>query len=124
MDYVAARHVLEALADGLDPTSGEGLPPGTPLNSPEVVRALHAALAALDDQIKRSSAAGGPANAGKSWSPQDDGALTEAWDAGEGLKRIAARFGRTEDSIAARLVKIGKVPDRQTARKRREPLPG
>jgi len=117
MEAVTARHIIEALADGLDPTTGEGLAPGSPIESPVVIRALHVALDALDHQIKmRERGAAAPSNAGKSWSPDEDTALAEAFDAGERLADIASRFGRTEESIAARLVRIGKVPDRQTAR--------
>jgi hypothetical protein len=120
MDTVTARHIIEALADGLDPSTGEGLAPGSPLESPEVIRALHVALNALDLQIRkweRDTAL--PSNAGKSWSPKEDRALAEAFDAGDRLSAIASRFGRTEGSIASRLVRIGKVPDRDTARRAR-----
>jgi len=117
MDTIKARHILEALADGLDPTTGEGLAPGSPIESPEVIRALHVALDALDRQIKkRERDTAAPGNAGKSWSPDEDAALAEAFDAGERLAEIASRFGRAEESIAARLVRIGKAPDRQAAR--------
>jgi len=44
MDFVACRHILEALADGLNPTTGEALPPGSPIASPDVVLAIQAAF--------------------------------------------------------------------------------
>ena len=118
MDVAAARRIIECLADGLDPISGESFPAGSPLQNPDVVRALHVALSALDARIeRRPRETEGPSNAGRAWIAEEDRALAEAFDTGtETLAEIAGRFGRTEDAIAARLVRIGKVPDRQTAR--------
>jgi len=118
MDYVAARHILEALADGLDPTTGEALPPGSPIASPDVAPAFQAALEALDYRIKRQERETElPSNAGKSWSPDEDRALAAAFDSRLPISEIAKRFSRTEGSIASRLVRIGKVADRDAARR-------
>ena len=117
MDFVSARHILEALADGLDPATGEALPAGAPVASHEVAQALQTALDALDYRIKRQEREESlPSNAGKPWSPIEDRALEAAF-AGQPISGIAKRMARTEGSIAARLVRIGKVPDRDTARR-------
>ena len=121
MDVVAARRVIQALADGVDPSSGEPVAPDSVLETPAVIRALHTALAALDAQIRpglRAEEAGGerPAKAGRPWHFEDDCALAAAFDAREPIASIAQALGRTEDAIAARLVRIGRVPDRESAR--------
>ncbi len=54
MDPLTARRIIESLADGLDPFTGQGIGPDSPLQSPDVVRALQTALIALDKQIGRS----------------------------------------------------------------------
>ena len=49
-----------------------------------MIRALHAALKALDHEIHRQEReAQLPTNAGKSWDPDEDRALSEAFDAGQ-----------------------------------------
>lgn len=117
MDESAARRIIECLADGLDPTTGELLDPGSPIESPEVIRALHVALRALDRQIQRHKhESESSSNAGKPWYPEDDRSLAEAFNAGQSISVIAKSFRRTEGSIASRLVRIGKVSDRQAAR--------
>ncbi|MDR3700612.1 MAG: hypothetical protein P4L56_13295 [Candidatus Sulfopaludibacter sp.] len=116
MDLGTAKQIVEALADGVDPRTGEVLEPGSPLESPEVIRALHVALAGMNHQIKqqtRNSAL--PPNAGKAWRDEDDRELTRLFDSGQSVANIASLFQRTRGSIASRLVRLGKVPDRQSA---------
>jgi hypothetical protein len=119
MDLIAARHIIESLADGIDPSTGEVFGPGSPLEAADVVRALHVALNAIDSQIRtqerRSSKQSLP-NAGKAWSPEEDREVVSAFESGRPISAIARSFGRTEDSIAARLVRLGKVQDRHSAR--------
>lgn len=43
-----ALRIIEALANGADPTTGELLPESSPYNSPQVIRALFQALQALE----------------------------------------------------------------------------
>lgn len=51
-------------------------------------------------------------NAGKPWSKEDDSLLCEMYDTGLSKKDIAKHFMRTGNSISARLVKLGKIPNR------------
>lgn len=116
MDLSTAHRIVEALADGVDPRTGEVLQSGSPLESPEVIRALHVALAAVHKQISarmRKSAL--PSNAGHSWSAEDDLKLADLFDGGETVANLSTIFLRTRGGIASRLVRLGKVPDRQTA---------
>lgn len=116
MDTTTARRIIEALADGVDPRTGELIPSGSPIDCTDVVRALHVALAALDDQLrKRERTSSLPDNAGKPWREEHDAELVRFFDAGRPVEDIAAAFHRTRGSIASRLVRLGKVPDRQSA---------
>ena len=114
MDLTAARRTIEALADGVDPRTGEVLPSGSPIDSPGVVRALHVALAAIDGQVRKRDRSSS-LHAGKPWRDEDDRDLVKSFDSGRPVADIATAFRRTRGSIASRLVRLGKVPDRQSA---------
>ena len=116
MDLTTARQIIEALAAGADPRTGELLDPGSPIESPQVVRALHIALSSIDRELRiRRRSASLPTNAGRSWSSKDDESLSDFFDSGQAVVEIAANFQRTRGSIASRLVLLGKAPDRQSA---------
>ena len=68
MEMQTAIHILRALADGIDPDTGEMMPADSPYQRADTVRALYAALAALDRQEKLDSRKRNlPTNAGKAW---------------------------------------------------------
>jgi hypothetical protein len=116
MDLATARRIIEALADGVDPRTGEVLNPGSPIESAEVVRALHVACSAIDQEVRRHERSSKlPANDGRPWSRKDDQTVTDLFDSGRPVVDIAGTFQRTRGSIASRLVILGKVPDRQSA---------
>ena len=122
---------MEALADGRDPKTGAKLPASSPLEYPDVVRALHFACQVLEKAEKEhrrekrlnarhssgEPASGAPPNAGKAWSAEDDRLLSHLFDSGLAFQAMAEKFHRTEGAIIARLVRIGKVSDRETARR-------
>lgn len=100
--------VLSALAEGIDPVTGESLPDSC--REALVADSLHLAVAALRARAKqRARRARLPANVGKPWRPEEDAALLAAWDAGETLEALAARFGRTRIGIRSRLQRHGRV---------------
>lgn len=47
MQAVEAKRIIEALATGIDPITGEVLPDDSPVNEPQVIRALFTAANAL-----------------------------------------------------------------------------
>lgn len=61
MDIQRAKELLTALADGLDPLTGEVLPSDHVCNKGDIVRALHCVLEALPRGQKKPL----PANNGK-----------------------------------------------------------
>ncbi len=116
MDFGTAIQIIEALADGVDPRTGEVLEPGSPLESPAVIRALHVALAGMNHQLRQHTLDSAlPSNSGTAWSEEDDEELSRLFDSGQSIAIIASLFQRTRGSIASRLVRLGKVPDRQSA---------
>lgn len=57
MDIIRAKEIISALAEGVDPTTGEVLPDNCVCNKGEVVRALYALLAACPSEktVNKSS---------------------------------------------------------------------
>ena len=54
-----------------------------------------------------------PKPAAKPWTPQDEGALVEMYLSGASFSLLATTFGRTENAIIARLVRLraGLLPE-------------
>lgn len=54
-----------------------------------------------------------PKPAAKPWTPQDEGALVEMYLSGASFSLLATTFGRTENAIIARLVRLraGLMPE-------------
>lgn len=113
MSPLEAKRIVEALASGIDPETGEVLPAQSTFNSPQVIRALFVAGKALDSAAKRAERDNSlPGNAGRSWSDEEDKELLALFDSGAPVKSIAAEHGRTQGAIAARLVRLGRIKDR------------
>jgi DNA-binding NarL/FixJ family response regulator len=120
-----ARQILQALIQGVDPFTGDELPDGTVLQEADVLRALLAGVAAMEQDAARASRrASLPQNIGRAWSADEQAALLEAFHAGESVEEIAARHGRTLRAIEARLEKLGfMAPDQRTTTDRFTPTP-
>ena len=108
MDIERAKEILTALADGINPVTGEILPEGDSCNQVEVVRALNTVLRTLDKKPKQSSRTA-PENAGKPWSTEDENMLCQMFDDGCTRAEMSSHFKRTTGSITSRLVKLGKI---------------
>ena len=113
MSPLEAKKIIESLANGIDPETGEILPAQSTFNSPQVIRALFVAGNALEKAAKRAERDNSlPGNAGRSWSDEEDQALLVNFDSGAPVKEIAVKHGRTQGAIAARLVRLGRIKDR------------
>ncbi len=110
MEIEEALKIMRALADGVNPETGEVLSADAVYQYPPVVRALHRAVLALEyvEERERSRKAP-PANAGKSWSRAEDEQVCEELRRGIDFHQIARTHNRTIGSIIARLVKLGKI---------------
>jgi hypothetical protein len=105
-----ARQILQALIQGVDPFDGSELPSGTVLQQADVLRALLAGVASLEQDAARASRrAQLPRNIGRSWSEEENSKLVAAFHAGDELGEIATRHGRTLRAIEARLEKLGLI---------------
>lgn len=110
MDIKRAIDIIRALADGVDPYTGEMFPAGSPYQNPETVRALYEAtkgLEVLDSRRKRVQTL--PQNAGKPWTKEEDQLLISRFESGAVIKDLSLKHGRTQGAIHARLIKLGKL---------------
>ena len=105
-----AKSIIEALANSVDPETGEVLSAQSVFNSPQVIRALFMATNALDCLAKREKREKTlPDNTGKAWPELEDSELLSAFDVGRSIKDIAAKHGRTKGAITARLLRLGRI---------------
>ena len=111
MDRMEVVQRLRAWTPGTDAGSGEPLPLAHALRHAEVHATLVAALCLLESSGAGSerAAPARPRNAGRPWSREDDDRLLALFDAGGGVADLAGQLERTRGSIAARLVKFGRI---------------
>lgn len=111
MDALYAKQILQSLADGVNPATGEILSREDSCNEPEVIRALHWVLQELEKTEKPAKAAPRPGreNAGTPWTEEDEKMLCVMFDRGDSKKDLCNYFKRSEGSISSRLAKLGKT---------------
>lgn len=108
MNLESARQIIDTLAQGIHPVTGECMPEDSPYNAPPIIRALFAVSQALDLHEEPRKAAP-PSYSGKPWDDEQDSRLIDGFDRGDELKTLAASLGRTRFAIEQRLVKLGKL---------------
>lgn len=112
MEISEAVKIVQALAEGVDPTTGEVFRENSPYNDPRVIRALFQALQAMKRVDERNRRAKNlPGNSGKPWGDEEDRLLIKEFDGHVPLPEIAAKHQRTQGGIASRLVRLGKIPE-------------
>ncbi len=116
MDIIRAKEILSVLADGVNPMTGEILPPEDSCNQADVIRALHTII----DAIPSSKLKPQPQNAGKPWTELEENKLLDEFDSGMSVSAIAKEHGRSKGAIESRLVARGKMESTYFPRKTRE----
>ena len=110
MQLDVALPIVRALADGVNPITGEAYPEHSPYAEPRTLRALYAAVDVLQKEVERGRRRERlPANFGKPWTEGEDKALVGEFDAGSSLAVIATTHQRTQSSVRLRLEKLGKI---------------
>ncbi|HET7597240.1 MAG TPA: hypothetical protein VFK15_09935 [Burkholderiales bacterium] len=130
MDKEQTLRILNALANGVHPATGEQFPADSPYQHPDTLRALFEAVRSLEqartpaaDRAARAGAV--PGNTGLRWTPDEEERLAAAFDAGRSVEELARAHNRTRAGIEARLVKLGKLDQAAvTVQLRYPPKPG
>ncbi|MES2947499.1 MAG: hypothetical protein V4858_03060 [Pseudomonadota bacterium] len=109
-----AKQIIDVLAAGVDPATGEVLPEDNALNSPHVIRALFIASKALDRMVVKTAhpSAAEPAKAakaGKPWSDEEDQRLLVDFDVGTPVAALALAHERSSGAITSRLIRLGRL---------------
>jgi hypothetical protein len=120
MDDNKALSIVSALANGVNPLTGEVFDADSPYQAPEIVRALFVAARALGG-AKGEPAPASPtrqrsqslSNVGKPWTAEEDQRLLGEFDLGRTPRELANLHGRTLAGIEARLEKHGRIGPQQ-----------
>ncbi|SES94549.1 hypothetical protein [Thalassotalea agarivorans] len=107
--------VIQTLAKGVDPTTGEVFPQDSPYNNPNVIRALFYASQQLvqprnskqtvEQKQQQNAAKGLPKNAGVRWTDSDRQHVADGFRAGQDVDQLAHSFQRTPNGIKAELIR-------------------
>ena len=119
MEIDRAKDIIQALADGVDPYTGDRFPADGPYQRADTVRALFMAIEAMGKTRRARDPRPVDPNkpkAGAAWSPEEEQRLRDAFAAHKPIPEIAADHGRTPGAITARLVKLGLIEDNATNR--------
>lgn len=119
MEREQALRILNALANGVHPATGEKFAADSPYQHPDTVRALFEAMHAMEGAGTAATPAAVPAatrkpalpqsGSGSRWSPEEEQRLAAAFDAGRTVDELARAHGRSRAGIEARLVRLGKM---------------
>ena len=115
MERAQTLTILNALANGIHPATGQQFPADSPYQHPDTVRALFTAVRALEQTRNdapspaKSRTSAAPANIGSRWTPEEEQRLVTAFDAGKRVSELAALHARSVAAIEARLLKLGKI---------------
>jgi hypothetical protein len=113
MDDIKALGIVSALANGVNPQTGEVFETDSPYQSADVIRALYVAVRALETTTRTKLRPGRtrlPSNAGKPWTEHEDLELLEKFDEGLSIAELARAHDRTPAGILARLERHGRLP--------------
>jgi hypothetical protein len=108
MDIQRAKEIIVALADGVNPLTGELLQSSDSCNQPEVVRALHTIIRELEEHTFRNEKPI-PENAGNPWTPEEEEQIISKYRGGMSCREIAKLHKRTKGAIQSRLKKLGET---------------
>lgn len=105
MEINRAAELLRALADGIDPMTGQPLPDESVYNRPEIIRALHCVLQELQEPGQTALPLSTRA---WNWSTEEEAQLLQEYGMGLPIETIARRHGRSVGAIETRLSELGQ----------------
>jgi hypothetical protein len=119
MEREQTIRILNALANGVHPATGEKFAADSPYQHPDTVRALFEAMRGLEGGAAPAAPAAAPerkavpqlpqSGSGSRWTSEEEQRLATAFDAGRTVDELARAHGRSRAAIEARLVRLGKM---------------
>lgn len=122
MEREQTLRILNALANGVHPATGEKFAADSPYQHPDTVRALFEAMRNVEGGAAPAPAPAPAApgerkaapplpqsGSGSRWSGEEEQRLATAFDAGRTVDELARAHGRSRAAIEARLVRLGKM---------------
>jgi hypothetical protein len=115
MEREHALKILNALANGVHPATGEVFAADSPYQHPDTVRALFEAVRTIEGSdakpapVQERKTSEVPANTFVRWSLEEEVRLGAAFDAGKTTAELAKLHNRSRAAIEARLLKMGKI---------------
>ena len=114
MEKEQTLSILNALANGVHPATGEKFAADGPYQHPDTVRALFEAMRAVEGGGAPAPAperkpAFPQSGSGSRWSAEEEQRLAGAFDAGRTVDELARAHNRSRAAIEARLVRLGKM---------------
>ena len=118
MDNETTLRILNALANGVHPATGETFGADSPYQHPDTVRALFEAMRAVEGaHLPAPAPAAAPerrpalpeSGSGSRWTTDEEQRLAGAFDAGRTVDELAKAHNRSRAAIEARLVRLGKM---------------
>ena len=103
MDKKDTLHIIQTLASGIDPTTGEVFPPDSPYQNIDIVRALFHAARIIEESKEL------PQNAGTPWTEDEHIKVINDYKNGVTISQIAKDHQRTTGAIRSRLRKAGII---------------
>lgn len=107
MDKNKTLEVLQALANGIDPVSGEVFPEDSPCQNVGVVRVLFHAISLIQNNKTKE----GLSRMGKPWDEREDNQLKEAYANDAKITSLAQTHQRTPGAIRSLLKKLGLIQE-------------
>ena len=120
MELNESRKIVNTLAQGIHPTTGEVFPPESPYNDPEVIRALFSILEfakrptrprkSAEERRQENFELGRPRNSGLPWTEEDRSLVKSGFKEGLAVEKLAETLGRSSGAIVAEIIRQDLVP--------------
>ncbi len=119
MEIRKAQRIVEILAQGVDPATGEAFAADSLYNEPQIIRALFTVHEfvrrarkppmSADERRRENVELGRPRNYGLPWTDDARAQVATAFQGGKAIAELAATFERTQGAIQAELIRQGLV---------------
>lgn len=116
MELSESRNIIQTLAQGVHPTTGEVFPPESPYNDPQVIRALFSILTnakkprkSIEERRRENLELGRPGNHGMPWTEDTRSQVAKGFEDGKSIEELATTLERTRGAIRAELIRQGLV---------------